>query len=274
MRRETECDSVYSDMSMRTRPAFSSSKSSWATARAVSVLPVPVGPMKRKVPSGASGRARPARERMIALATASMAASWPTTRVLSLSARSRRRTRSDWVRRLAGMPVHRETTSETWSGVTDSLTSGAASSMSIACALSRSSSAALSARSLCSVSTMAPYSRSAARSRSPWRRAMFALTLSRSSFSWSALSSSLRARSAAHCSWSGASCSRRLAILSLTSLSLDLEPSSFSRFSEMASISSEATFRSSRSRASGLESSWTRRLELASSTRSIALSGR
>ena len=51
-----------------------------ASARASSVLPTPVGPRNRNVPIGRSGSLRPARERRSALATASTASSWPTTR--------------------------------------------------------------------------------------------------------------------------------------------------------------------------------------------------
>ena len=49
--------------------ACSSSKRNSARARAVSVLPTPVGPRKMKLPMGRLGSLRPARERRIALAT-------------------------------------------------------------------------------------------------------------------------------------------------------------------------------------------------------------
>jgi len=58
----------------------SSSKSAAASALASSVLPTPVGPRKRKEARGRLGSARPARERMIASATASTAVGCPLTR--------------------------------------------------------------------------------------------------------------------------------------------------------------------------------------------------
>ena len=79
MRRATACFSMYSDMSMRTM-ASSSSKRNSARARAVSVLPTPVGPRKMKLPMGRLGSLRPARLRRMALATTVSASSWPMTR--------------------------------------------------------------------------------------------------------------------------------------------------------------------------------------------------
>src|ERR671939_298055 len=52
---------MYSDMSMRTI-ACSESNINSASARASSVLPTPVGPMKRKVPIGRFGSCSPALE--------------------------------------------------------------------------------------------------------------------------------------------------------------------------------------------------------------------
>ena len=63
-------------MSIRTI-ACSSSKRNSASALASSVLPTPVGPMKRNEPRGLFGSCRPARARLIVLDTASMASSWP-----------------------------------------------------------------------------------------------------------------------------------------------------------------------------------------------------
>src|SRR5579863_10475849 len=105
MRRATACFSMYSLMSMRTM-ACSSSKRNSASARAVSVLPTPVGPRKINEPMGRLGSLRPARERRMAFATTLNASSWPTTR-------SRRRS-SIWTSfftspssmRETGMPVH------------------------------------------------------------------------------------------------------------------------------------------------------------------------
>mmetsp|Transcript_7304 Transcript_7304/g.22497 ORF Transcript_7304/g.22497 Transcript_7304/m.22497 type:complete len:225 (+) Transcript_7304:1056-1730(+) len=173
------------------------------------------------------------------------------------------------------MPVHRATTAAIWSGVTasdDVVFASSSSSTSIV--IWTSSSSRLSCWSRACVSTMAPYSRSAARSRSPLRRATCALTRSLSSFSWSSRNSSARPRSASHSRWSGASSSCKFWIFFLTSTSRFFDDGSFSRVREMASISNSLILRSKRSRASGLESNWTRRDDAASSTRSIALSGK
>src|SRR5204862_422097 len=66
-------------MSSRTI-ARSSSNMNSASARASSVLPTPVGPRKTNEPIGRFGSCRPVRERLSALATASTASPWPTTR--------------------------------------------------------------------------------------------------------------------------------------------------------------------------------------------------
>ena len=63
--RDTVCFSWYSDMSIRTIACSSSNRNS-ASARASSVLPTPVGPRNRKLPSGRFGSCRPARARRIA----------------------------------------------------------------------------------------------------------------------------------------------------------------------------------------------------------------
>ena len=70
---------MYSLMSIRTIAASSSNRNS-ASARAVSVLPTPVGPRKINEPIGRFGSLKPARERRIAFATALSASSCPTTR--------------------------------------------------------------------------------------------------------------------------------------------------------------------------------------------------
>src|SRR4029077_14675255 len=57
----------------------SSPKSASASALASSVLPTPVGPRKRKLPTGRFGSFNPPRARITASATASTASSWPTT---------------------------------------------------------------------------------------------------------------------------------------------------------------------------------------------------
>ena len=105
---------------MRTM-AFSSSNRNSASARASSVLPTPVGPMKRKEPIGRRGSPRPARERRTALATSSSASSWPTTRWRSRSSMWSSFSISPSSMRETGMPVHLETTSAMSSASTSSL---------------------------------------------------------------------------------------------------------------------------------------------------------
>ena len=85
---------MYSDMSSRTIARSSSNRNS-ASARAVSVLPTPVGPRKMNEPVGRLGSCSPARLRRTALATAATASRWPTTRWPSSSSSLSSRSRSD-----------------------------------------------------------------------------------------------------------------------------------------------------------------------------------
>ena len=73
MRRLTLCFSMYSLMSKRRK----GSPSRRASCLASSVLPTPVGPANKNDPIGLSGRASPARARLIAVVTVATAASWP-----------------------------------------------------------------------------------------------------------------------------------------------------------------------------------------------------
>ena len=72
IRRDTECFSMYSLMSILTM-LFSSSNNLSANAFASSVLPTPVGPKNRKEPIGFVGSLMPALERIIASVTFSTA---------------------------------------------------------------------------------------------------------------------------------------------------------------------------------------------------------
>ena len=117
MSRATVCFSMYSLMSMRTM-AFSSSKRNSASARAVSVLPTPVGPRKMNEPMGRLGSCKPLRERRTALATASRASFWPTTRCSSRCSILTSFSRSPSIMRETGMPVHAATTLAMSSSVT------------------------------------------------------------------------------------------------------------------------------------------------------------
>ena len=64
---------MYSDISNR----INSTPMMRASCLANSVLPTPVGPLKRKLPMGLVGLPRPERDKRIAEVMASMAASWP-----------------------------------------------------------------------------------------------------------------------------------------------------------------------------------------------------
>ncbi|MCY1296988.1 hypothetical protein D9M70_464090 [compost metagenome] len=101
---------MYSDMSKRT----SSIPRAFASWRATSVLPTPVGPAKRKEPTGLSGDFRPARDSLMAVDRESMAASWPNT----VSFRSRSRLRSSSLSELVtcfgGIRAILATMSSTW----------------------------------------------------------------------------------------------------------------------------------------------------------------
>ena len=77
--RETECFSMYSDMSRRIMERSSSNRNS-ASARASSVFPTPVGPRKINEPIGRLGSESPARFRRMEFATRSSAESCPITR--------------------------------------------------------------------------------------------------------------------------------------------------------------------------------------------------
>ena len=119
MSRATECLSWNSLMSTRTM-AFSSSNRNSASARPSSVLPTPVGPRKMKLPMGRLGSCRPARARRMAFATASRASSWPTTRRCSRSSMWMSFSTSPSSSLLTGMPVHLATTSAMSSSSTSS----------------------------------------------------------------------------------------------------------------------------------------------------------
>ncbi len=104
--RATEWRSGYSDMSRRTSARSSSNRVS-ASARASSVLPTPVGPRNRNVPTGRVGSLSPARARRTAAATARDRVVLADDPAVQLAARaapaSRPRPRAAWC---TGMPVH------------------------------------------------------------------------------------------------------------------------------------------------------------------------
>ena len=111
------CFSIYSLISKRSM-ALSSPKSSWAKALASSVLPTPVGPRKRKEPTGRFLSLKPARARRIALLTACTASFCPMTRLVRRASSSSSLALSLSVSLASGMPVQEATTSATSSAVT------------------------------------------------------------------------------------------------------------------------------------------------------------
>mmetsp|Transcript_2589 Transcript_2589/g.6072 ORF Transcript_2589/g.6072 Transcript_2589/m.6072 type:complete len:292 (-) Transcript_2589:1375-2250(-) len=267
MRRDTECSSMYSLMSTRTS-CFSSSNSCAANALLSSVFPTPVGPRNRQVHTGWLGGERPARERRIAADTASTASSWPTTRFPSSSPIERSRWRSEVPRRETGIPVQRETTERISSAPTLSETSPL-------CSLAP---AALDVRfaSSCSSGGSMSYLSSATRSRL-YRRSSSAMLRLICSISvrrcWTLL---IRFRSWSYPAFNGPRLPSILAISCWISSIFCFVPASpcTSLPRPRSSISSWSRRRCKRSISSGWESSCTRTIEHASSTRSMALSGR
>mmetsp|Transcript_21304 Transcript_21304/g.72541 ORF Transcript_21304/g.72541 Transcript_21304/m.72541 type:complete len:483 (+) Transcript_21304:618-2066(+) len=260
---------MYSLMSMRTI-ASSVLKRNCASVLASSVLPVPVGPRNMKLAMGLCGSERPARLRWMASAMPSTASSCPMTRSCRWSASMSSFSRSPCSSRATGMPVHLLITSE----MSDSVTSSLSTVLPSACAASNAASASTSC--LCRLIRL-PYLSSAARFRSYSRSACATAICPSSICSLSCWISDSFARSPSHRSVSSSCLERRLAS-SLSSLcSLAAAPLSFSapgllRLSR--SISSFITVRSISSSAVGLLVISILSLAAASSTRSIALSGR
>ena len=94
-----------------------------ASAFASSVFPTPVVPRKINEPIGRFVSCSPARLRRIALETAAIASSWPTTRLWSSASRLSSFSLSLCSILLTGIPVQRETTSAISSASTSSFTS-------------------------------------------------------------------------------------------------------------------------------------------------------
>ena len=107
IRRDTECFSMYSLISIRTM-LFSSSNRLSASALASSVLPTPVGPRNRKEPIGFVGSLIPALERITASVTFVTASSCPMTRLWRISSIWSVLLLSLSVNLATGMPVHLE----------------------------------------------------------------------------------------------------------------------------------------------------------------------
>ena len=243
---------------------FSSSNRLCASAFASSVLPTPVGPRNKKEPIGFVGSLIPALERMIASVTSSTPSSWPMTRLCSSSARWSVLFLSLSFSFATGIPVHLETIFAISSSVTDSCTRA----RSFAFTFASSSSSCF-----CSCGRR-PYWSSAAlfRSYSLWAFWISLFTCSICSRIFCTCSTEFFSFShctflLAYCAFSSASssckCSRR---------SLLKRSSSF--LSADSSISICITRRRSSSSSVGIESSSVLINAHASSTRSIALSGR
>mmetsp|Transcript_11253 Transcript_11253/g.33790 ORF Transcript_11253/g.33790 Transcript_11253/m.33790 type:complete len:253 (+) Transcript_11253:1177-1935(+) len=240
---------------------FSSSKSRAASALHSSVFPTPVGPRKRKEePLWLA--ARPARLRSTASATMSTARFWPTTRLCSASRSDSSFSRSVCCSRVTGMPVQRATTLAISSGdtISDRRPSGLR--------------ARWAALMVASTSGRLPYLISAAMARSLRTSAISSLLSSSSRLLRRRRSSSRRSRSCSYRLSAGRRVSSRLLTSLFTSASRPTDALSFSLDSAVCSTFRAVRRRCMMSMSSGTESSCTRMLEHASSTRSIALSGR
>ena len=258
---DTECFSMYSDMSMRTMASSLSNRKS-ASDLHNSVLPTPVGPRKRNEPFGLPGSDNPARARRMASAIATIASSWPTTRRRNASSICSSLSLSPCSIFATGMPVHLETTSAISFSVT-LLRSSCSGSVSARPAFS----------SCFSRSGMMPYCSSDIRLRSPARCAASNSMRACSSFSLTSCAPCNAAFSPFQISSRSAN-SRSTCPISLSrSARRCFDASSVSFFRASRSIFIWMRRRSSRSIASGLESiSMLMRLA-ASSIRSMALSG-
>mmetsp|Transcript_31777 Transcript_31777/g.51626 ORF Transcript_31777/g.51626 Transcript_31777/m.51626 type:complete len:421 (-) Transcript_31777:1056-2318(-) len=256
---------MYSLMSSR---IIASSVSNSCCARALqsSVFPTPVGPRNMKLARGRLGSDRPARLLCMASATAVTASSCPTTRWCRRSPRVRMRSISDWSIFCTGTPLHLDTTSAMSSGTTSSrIRDMSPSSPSAAC------------NSLCR-SYQTPYRKREASSRLYSRSACAAATLTSSIFSLIRLISardcfSLSQRSfSSTClffsvsTWSSRS-EMRAELLARISLFAG-------RLSDSSSISYRNKVLSTSSSSIGLLVACDCTFEAASSTRSMALSGR
>mmetsp|Transcript_5753 Transcript_5753/g.18083 ORF Transcript_5753/g.18083 Transcript_5753/m.18083 type:complete len:268 (+) Transcript_5753:914-1717(+) len=261
MRRCTAWRSMYSDMSMR-QMNDSSSNRNLARRLHTSVLPTPVGPRKRKEPSGRLCACRPAREMRTTLVMALMASSCPATVSRSLASMFRSFSRSPVMSCCTGMPVARATTWAMSMAVTESLTMNSPSRLAcLSCSASLSSFGILS------------YWISEALAKSPslvaissWWRAMSISSVRRLMRSKRAFSRSQRSDMPRY--------SSSLVLMEFwiaSTFSCDTE--SFSFLSASSSILRRRISRSSMSICSGRDSCCRRSRDAASSIRSIALSG-
>ena len=246
--------------------ARSSSNKNSANAFAVSVLPTPVGPRKIKEPIGRFGSCNPARERRTALATACKPSSCPITRLRRFSSIATSFCISPSSILETGTPVHFATTSAMSSSSTSSLryTPSVCSSASRFC----------STVSCFSSSGIVPYCSSAALFKSPACRACSSSSLACSSFSLPPRIFSISSFSDCHFAFIPPDFSCKSAIRRSISSSRAFDFSSVSRLNACRSISNCKISRSSSSISCGKLSISMRILLAASSTKSIALSGK
>mmetsp|Transcript_4609 Transcript_4609/g.14938 ORF Transcript_4609/g.14938 Transcript_4609/m.14938 type:complete len:253 (+) Transcript_4609:718-1476(+) len=230
---------------------------------ASAVLPTPVGPRNKKEPNGLDPACRPARDTRTAFDTASTASRCPTTDCSSTSSIRRSRSRSPVPSFDSGMPVDRDTTSLIASSVTVSLTSASVSSPSAGVAATAASSAG-----------MVEWTSSPALEKSPIRSASSRSFLACSSFTDDSLRSLNLRCSSNHLLVRA--CDSALASATCRSISSRrfTDAGSRSFLSASSSMRMRKICRSMFSSASGLDSCSRRRRDAASSTRSIALSGR
>ena len=254
---------MYSLISIRTI-LDSSSNSDSASAFASSVLPTPVGPKNRKEPIGFVGSLIPALERIMASVTFSTASSCPTTRLWRTSSRCKVLLRSLSVSFATGIPVHLDTIRAISSSVTLSCTRLRSSFLTFSSSASSS---------FCNWGSL-PYCSSAALFRSYfccaswiWRFTASISSRRLDNLSTLAFSFCHWALPAANLSWSSASSFCKSSRRSLLSLSV-----SFLRAA--SSISICMILRDSSSSSAGILSSSVLIMAHASSTRSMALSGR
>ena len=251
-------------MSMRTM-LFSSSNRVFASVFASWVLPTPVGPRNKKEPIGRFGSEMPARERRMASLTRRTASSCPTTFSCRMSSMCSSFSRSPSMILATGMPVHLPTTLAISSSVT--LSRSRLDCCASSASFSSFSSSALSCGSL-------PYLSSAAllRSYSRSARSISPPTCSISSRSFCTLV--MAAFSLSHWAFIELNCSRSWASSLVTVSSRSLESLSSSFFSAAWAISCWMILRFNSSSSIGIESISVRIIAQASSTRSMALSGK
>ena len=250
-------------MSIRTI-LFSSSNNVCARVFASSVLPTPVGPRNRNDPIGFVGSLIPALERMIASVTFVTASSCPITRLWRTSSRPRIFVFSPSVSFATGIPVQRE------------IILAISSSVTLSCTRERSSFFTFSSSiSNCFWSFgSSPYCSSAALFRSYCCCATWIWRFRSSICSRNVESFSTECFSFSHCAF----CTENASLYSASSFCRSARRSwlslSVSFFSAASSISICMILRCCSSSSAGRESSSVLIRAQASSTRSIALSGR